>query len=106
MYENFRNFLLIIFTITKIDFTIKKADFRPATRESMTSETTWYPLASETTWYPLASKTTCIAGLDGRKPGRARRGASRYLAGPGGYLDLLRDLELWIQIQRRVPGKS
>ena len=40
MYENFGNFLLIIFTISKIDFTIKKTDFRPETRESMTSETT------------------------------------------------------------------
>ena len=28
----------------------KKSDFRPETRESMTSETTWKPLASETTW--------------------------------------------------------
>ena len=34
MYENFGNFLLIIFTISKIDFTIKKTDFRPETRES------------------------------------------------------------------------
>ena len=29
MYENFGNVLLIIFTISKIDFTIKQNDFRP-----------------------------------------------------------------------------
>ena len=33
-------------------------------------------------------------------------GSKSTLDRPGGYLDLLRDLELWIQIQRRVPGKS
>ena len=38
MYENFGNFLLIIFTISKIDFTIKKP-ILGRKQESMASET-------------------------------------------------------------------
>ena len=38
MYENFGNFLLIIFTINNSSFTIKKNDFRPGME--ITSETT------------------------------------------------------------------
>ena len=47
MYENFGNFLLIIFTISKIDFTIKKP-ILGRKRESMTSETTRESMTSET----------------------------------------------------------
>ena len=50
MYENFGNFLLIIFTISKIDFTIKKP-ILGRKQESMASETTWESMASETTLY-------------------------------------------------------
>ena len=52
MYENFGNFLLIIFTISKIDFTIKKP-ILGRKQESMASETTWESMASETTWEVL-----------------------------------------------------
>ena len=45
MYENFGNFLLIIFTISKIDFTIKKP-ILGRKQESMASETTWESMAS------------------------------------------------------------
>ena len=47
MYENFGNFLLIIFTIKSFSFTIKKTDFRPGTE--ITSETTIPGISSETT---------------------------------------------------------
>ena len=45
MYENFGNFLLIIFTISKIDFTIKKP-ILGRKQESMASETTWESTAA------------------------------------------------------------
>jgi len=53
MYENFGNFLLIIFTISKIDFTIKKP-ILGRKQESMASETTRESMASETPWDPMA----------------------------------------------------
>ena len=56
MYENFGNFLLIIFTISKVDFTIKK-QILGRKRESMTSETTRESMASETIWESTASET-------------------------------------------------
>ena len=59
MYENFGNFLLIIFTISKIDFTIKKP-ILGRKRESMTSETTRLSMASETAWLSMASETAWL----------------------------------------------
>ena len=47
MYENFGNFLLIIFTMKISSFTIKKTDFRPGMEIS--SETTILGISSETT---------------------------------------------------------
>ena len=49
----------------------------------------------------ISSETTRESRV--KRPGNPKEWP---LEGLGGYLDLLRDLELWIQIQRRVPGKS
>ena len=54
MYENFGNFLLIIFTISKIDFTIKKP-ILGLKQESMASETTWESMESETACYHVVT---------------------------------------------------
>ena len=59
MYENFGNFLLIIFTISKIDFTIKKP-ILGRKRESMTSETTRLSMASETARLSMAKSVVTL----------------------------------------------
>ena len=50
MYEHFGNFLLIIFTITKIDFTIKKQILgrKPGNRNFRKSQPVGLVIASET----------------------------------------------------------
>ena len=71
MYENFGNFLLIIFTISKIDFTIKKP-ILGRKQESM---------ASETTWESMASETTRARARPGPGPGPEPRARARARAG-------------------------
>ena len=48
--RKFRKFSPDHFYDLKNRFYDKKTDFRPETRESMTSETTWETMTSETTW--------------------------------------------------------
>ena len=56
MYENFGNFLLIIFTISKIDFTIKKPILgrKPGNRNFRKSQPVGLVIASETPWLRAA----------------------------------------------------
>ena len=53
--RKFRKFSPDHFYDLKNRFYDKKTDFRPETRESMTSETTRESMTSETTWYIVAN---------------------------------------------------
>ena len=62
--RKFRKFSPDHFYDTENRFYDKKTDFRPETRESMTSETTWESMASETTRESMASETTATRELE------------------------------------------